>query len=214
MIHAIWLLTHNCKKGKHPMDYQFPYINTIDDVLPAVHDRTEFVIADRGTHTIINYNVETPGMFDLGDGGVLRRESRGIIFDNHTGKILRRPLHKFANINQWAETQQHLLDFSSPHVIMLKEDGSMMSPFFVGTDLVWGTKMGATEVAELAVKYVQDNQHYEDFAVWCIRNDLTPIFEYVGPDNKIVLDYSEKSLILLAIRHMHSGAYVDLHKIT
>jgi RNA ligase len=139
----------------------------------------------------------------------LRRECRGIIFDSKTGEILRRPFHKFFNVNERDETQDHSVDLSRPHAILEKLDGSMIAPFIVGDKLIWGTKMGATDVAKPVEDFVDDR--YIDFAVRCIAKGYTPIFEWCSRKQCIVLDYSEDQLVLTAIRNMHTGVYTEYH---
>ncbi len=103
------------------MNYEFPYISTISDVLLAIEGRDEFVVAEKEGYTVINYNVmmadtfpdviddQASGMFEQYDYyAALRRECRGIIFDTATGEILRRPFHKFFNVNEREETQDHV----------------------------------------------------------------------------------------------------------
>jgi RNA ligase len=50
---------------------------------------------------------------------------------------------------------------------------------------------------------------YEIFVLWYIARGYTPIFEWVSPDDRIVIDYGEPNLILTAIRHNNTGVYVD-----
>ena len=39
------------------MNYKFPYIKNISDVLPAIAGRDEFTVAEKEGYTVINYNV-------------------------------------------------------------------------------------------------------------------------------------------------------------
>lgn len=39
------------------MNYEFPLIRNISDVLPAIAGRDEFVVAEKEGYTVINYNV-------------------------------------------------------------------------------------------------------------------------------------------------------------
>jgi RNA ligase len=204
------------------MGYKFPTIRTIDDVLPAIAGRDEFIVAERDYATIINYVVMAPGTFDIdmddtfeNDGemipkGAMRRECRGLMFAPD-GKIMSRSVHKFFNIGEREETLPGNIDFGQPHRILIKEDGSMVRPFLVNGFIRWGTKMGLSDVAMLAETFVAANPKYNDFAAQCIAQNLTPVFEFVGPNNRIVIDYAEQSMILLAIRHNITGEYTDIH---
>jgi RNA ligase len=207
------------------MNYKFPLIRNISDVLPAIEGRDEFVVADKGSYTVINYNVMMADTFpsivdDLGGWNItadkanqlaaIRRECRGIIFDSKTGNIIRRPFHKFFNVNERESTQDHSVDLSRGHAILEKLDGSMIAPFIVGDKLIWGTKMGATDVAKPVEEFVKNNPQYERFATSCIANGVTPIFEWCSRKQRIVLDYKEDQLILTALRDMHTGEYIKL----
>lgn len=187
------------------MNYEFPLIRNISDVLPAIEGRDEFVVAVKEGYTVINYNVMMADTFDCN----IRRECRGIIFDSETGDIIRRPFHKFFNVNEREETQDHVIDLSRDHGILEKLDGSMIAPFIVNGQMVWGTKMGATEVAKPVEEFVKNNPQYEQLAMHLLPMKLTPIFEWCSRKQRIVMDYPEDQLVLTAVRHMDTGAYVS-----
>jgi RNA ligase len=195
------------------MNYTFPEIRTINDVLPHIEGRSEFIVAEREFGTVVNYVVSMADTFNMTGpddlGGAIRRELRGIIFDCG-GNIMSRPFHKFFNVGEREETLPHHLDFSCDHTIMTKVDGSMLRPIMFEGKIRWGTKMGFSEVAEFAETYIAKYPQYAEFAAWCMSQALTPIFEYVGPFNKVVLDYDE-GMTLLAVRENVSGKYLNIH---
>ena len=209
------------------MNYEFPTITNISDVLPAIEGRDEFVVAEKEGYTVINYNVMMADTFPpvreiIVDDfhtyslhAALRRECRGIIFDSKTGDIIRRPFHKFFNVNEREETQDHVVDLSRPHAILEKLDGSMIAPFIVGGKMIWGTKMGATDVAKPVEDFVKNHPQYEDFARYLINygDGWTPIFEWCSRKQRIVLDYKEDQLVLTAIRNMKTGEYSSFRNI-
>lgn len=45
------------------MNYEFPVIRTIQDVLPHIEGRDEFVVAERDGYTVINYAVAMEDTF-------------------------------------------------------------------------------------------------------------------------------------------------------
>jgi RNA ligase len=196
------------------MFYEFPVIETIDDVLPHIKGRKEFVVADRGDHVVVNYAVAFADTFgpvtEVGDA--VRRECRGLIFRKSDGKIIRRPFHKFFNVGEKDETQpdviQAVLDDTSS---LEKLDGSMIAPFRVGETLFWGTKMGNTDVAKLVDPFLAKNPNYVIFANMWISMGATPIFEFCSRSQRIVIDYPEDRLVLTAMRFMKSGKYVPYH---
>lgn len=195
------------------MHYKFPEIRTIADVLPHVEGRDEFVVAEREGYTVINYVVAMADTFDMSGpddlGGAIRRECRGLIFDRE-GNIISRPFHKFFNINEREETQSHVVDMSQDHVIMEKMDGSMIRPILVDGYLRLATKMGVTNVAMDAEAFMAKNTKYKDFCIWCLKEGLTPIFEWTSPFNQIVLPYEEDMLTLLAVRDNLTGEYLKI----
>lgn len=195
------------------MNYQFPEIRSIHDVLPHIEGRSEFIVAEREFGTVINYVVAMADTFDMAGpddlGAAIRRECRGLKF-HPDGTIGARPFHKWFNINEREETQQHVVDLSLPHSIMEKLDGSMIHPMTVAGSVRWMTKMGITEVAKQAEEFVAANTKYLDFASWCIGNKLTPLFEWCSRKQKIVIDYPEDKLVLLAVRDNVSGEYLPI----
>lgn len=195
------------------MKYQFPRIDHIDDVLPHVEGRDEFVIAQKpGGYTVINYVVQMEDTFgDVQDPGELvRRECRGIIFDTESGRLIHRRLHKFFNVGECPETQLDQFDLSQPHVILEKLDGSMITPVQTQDGLRWGTKMGVTDVALPVEEFVSQHPEYVKFVDrWGPISGYTPIFEWCSRKQRIVVDYPEDRLVLIAIRHNQSGHYLN-----
>ena len=197
------------------MKYQFPVINTINDVLPHLDGRKEFVVANRGDHIIINYAVAFADTFcpvtTLGDA--IRRECRGLIFDAKTGKIIRRPYHKFFNVGEKEETDPKIIDELIDAISLEKLDGSMIAPFRIGADIRWGTKMGDTDVAKMVLPFLERNPDYIEFADTAIMSGYTPIFEFCSRQQRIVVDYEVERLVLTAMRSTIHGRYMEYEKL-
>jgi RNA ligase len=191
--------------------YSFPRITSIDDVLPAIKDKPEFIVAERDHYNVVNYIVSTSDTFPepLTEPDRILRECRGIIFGKD-GKVIARRLHKFFNVNEREETQMHSIDLSRPHKLLEKLDGSMITPIPIGDHIRWGTKMGLTEVAFKAEEFIAKHPEYVAFAEYCIDNGTTPIFEFCSRKQRIVLDYPEERLVLTAVRDNTTGTYYDL----
>ena len=194
------------------MNYVFPTIRHIDDVLPHVEGRDEFVVAEKDGYTVINYVVAMSDTFHMEDrddlGGAIRRECRGLIFDGD-GNLMSRPFHKFFNVNERDETQSHAVDLAQDHVIMEKMDGSMIRPLIVDGCLRLGTKMGVTHVAMQAEEWLAAQD--PALKAWlrkCVEDGVTPIFEWISPFNQIVLAYEEADLVYLGTRDNATGEYV------
>jgi RNA ligase len=190
------------------MHYQFPVITTIEDVLP--HIDTNFIVKDKEGITYINYINNLPSVFPPVEseddiGAKIRRECRGIAFDTKTGKIVSRPFHKFFNMGERPDAQ--FVD--GPHIIMEKLDGSMIRPVLHDGKLRLATKMGVTEVAMLAEEYLASliDNGYQSLMLDMIGVGWTPIFEFTAPNNRIILEYHEPKLTLLALRCNFTGCY-------
>ena len=222
------------------MNYEFPNIYDIDDVLWAIKDSPEFIVAEKDGYKVINYVVAGHDTFpaigekfcpgckrfdgeiiaegcgsqrcpDNVDISAIRRECRGLIFDMD-GRLINRRYHKFFNVNERDETAIHAIDWSRPHVILEKLDGSMVSPCFVKGHLRWMTKMGITDTSMEAEAFVASRPEYVGFAKVMLDQGCTPIFEWCSNKNRIVLDYPEDRLVLTAIRDNDTGKYV-LHEL-
>ncbi|RUM98985.1 hypothetical protein EET67_04915 [Pseudaminobacter arsenicus] len=177
------------------------HISHINDVLPYVEGRKDFVVADKGDYTVIDYVFAGEDTFEH----PARVECRGIKFAPD-GAVLARPLHKFMNIGQTPDTQPDKIDFSQPHTITEKLDGSMIHPAIVNGEVVFMTRMGRTDVAMKAERHLTPLLSH-GLQVMC-RNAVTPIFEWTAPDNRIVIRYEESALTLLAVRDNTTGKYV------
>ena len=193
------------------MNYDFPEIKTIQDVLPHIKDRDEFRVMDKDWYTVINYMVslENTFLWDENDpiGSAVRRECRGISFDKE-GKLICRKYHKFFNVGEKEETQLNKINLYEPHIVLEKIDGSLISvqPSSYGFRLV--SKAGVTDVAMNAEVFIADKPHYDTFIRKCIQKGTTPLFEWVSRKNRIVVDYPEDNLILTGIRYNHTGSYL------
>lgn len=201
------------------MQFDPPAIENIKQVLPAIDGLPEFVRKDKGWFEVIDYIYMTDKTFqDPFEKGIseeesllrkLRRECRGLKFCSKTGKILARPFAKFHNLNERPEYATANVDLTQGHVILDKLDGSMIHTCSTGMGIYLMTRMGITEVAEAADRFMCSNPiRFSGLFSSLPVEEYTYIFEYVGPNNKIVLDYKEEDLILTAIRHTVNGTYV------
>ena len=194
------------------MRYEFPTITHLDQVRPAIEGRDEFIIAERDWGYVVNYMVSMSDTFPPveTEHDAIRRECRGMLFYKD-GTVMSRRLHKFFNVNERDETQFHAIDWECSHVILEKLDGSMITPLFTDAGIRWGTKMGITEVSMQAEKFVACHPQYEQFARMVMVNlGFTPIFEWCSRKQRIVVDYPEDRLVLIAARNTISGKYFSL----
>jgi RNA ligase len=194
------------------MNYKFAYIETINDVLPHIDGMDEIRVFVKEDYTVINYMVafEETFKWDKSNpiGSSIRRECRGLVFDNETGALISRPYHKFFNVGEKEETQIHKINLKNPHVVLEKLDGSMIRPIPTEDGFRLATRAGITDVAMNAEVFIADKPQYANFIEKCFRKGTTPIFEWVSRKNRIVIDYPEDDLILTAIRYNEIGSYV------
>lgn len=203
-------------KHRKMMNYQFPDLNYISDILPHIEDWDEFRVMEKGWYTVINYMVafEETFSYDSPDGSdsyhnmSVRRECRGLIFDTETGQLISRPYHKFFNAGERDETQLNKIDLTKLHVVLEKLDGSMIRPIPTKEGFRLATKAGITDVAMNAEVFIADKKHYALFIEKCFQRNITPIFEWCSRKNRIVVDYPEDQLILTAMRYVSDGSYV------
>jgi len=193
------------------LHYEFPCIAYWHTVAKHFEGNENFVIVDKEDYFVVNYiraGKETHPPVDADEyrRATTLREARGLIFCSKTGVLLSRPFHKFFNLG---EREDIVPDFSKPHHIIEKLDGSMIRPIPLPSGIRWGTKMGVTDVAMQAEEFVAKNMRYHAFADACIGADITPIFEWISRQQRIVLDYPEDNLILLAMRNNFDGTYIS-----
>lgn len=217
------------------MNYTFPTITCLDDVLPAIEGASEFSVTKKDGYTVVNYFMTNPhetfpdiienpylakeykNKLDAeynNNKATIRRECRGLIFDED-GKLISRPYHKFFNLNERTETQN--INLNKPHVILEKLDGSMIRPLFLGKSKRprWATKAGITDVSMQVETWLAEDAErsakYERLAFYIGEDGdvYTPIFEWCSRKQRIVLDYPEDKLILTGIRNNRTGEYAS-----
>ena len=196
----------------------FPIINHINEVLPAIKGFDEFKVTEKENYTVINYYYATEKTFlDPYEDGIteqeslyrkLRLECRGLIFDTD-GNLIRRPFHKFFNLNEKSFTSIDNLNIDEVAYITEKYDGSMIAAFPIKDGFRLGTKSGITDISMQAEYFIADKQEYITFIQHELSHGHTPIFEWTSRKNRIVLDYPEDNLALLAVRNNQTGEYLS-----
>lgn len=129
---------------------------------------------------------------------VVTRNSRGLIFNWQTQEILARPFAKFFNLGESGARE----DYEAEVEVTDKMDGSL------GIGYVWEGKLYiatkgsfASEQAIEANKILQET--YPDYLP---PGGITPLFEIIYPENRIVLDYGQdRYLSLIAGIDMGNG---------
>lgn len=128
------------------------------------------------------------------------RACRGLILDS-TGSIVARPYEKFFNLGQVDLPFQ----FNDPVEIMDKADGSLgiMYPDGMGNAIATRGSF-ESEQAKMATEIFNERFGY----IYPVEG-YTMLFEIVGPDNRIVLEYPENDLILLGAVDNDNGYYLS-----
>jgi len=132
-------------------------------------------------------------------------DMRGVTFVFNTDGTLFRQylmLPKFFNVNQIEDTTfENIKDLPIRHVAF-KEDGSLIAFMKLPNGSIFAkTQKGFTNQQSIeALKIYKENIGIKRFVDDMLSLDMTPLFEYVSYDNRIVLKYNEKKLILLGVR--------------
>ncbi len=182
----------------------FKEIKTIDDVLPHVPEKVGIVRSGRAEHQVLDYVFVTDDTFNA----PLALECRGLKFALD-GRILARPFHKFFNLGERQAPEE--IDWSKPHVVLDKLDGSMVHGCLLGDRLTLMTRMGESIQAEAALANA-------DPGVRALCRDLleagvTPIFEFTSPEFRIVVAYPQTQLTLIGARETVTGRYLSHRKL-
>lgn len=142
-------------------------------------------------------------------------EMRGLTFVfNEDGSLFNRYvlLEKFFNLNQVPESLYSVVKNYKIKFVNNKEDGSIASFVKLPNGKVVGkSKMGFDNDQANGINRVyKTNKEVKSLVDWALNNDIVPIFEYVAPNNRIVLRYPSEELILLRLRDNATGKHVDI----
>ena len=172
-------------------------------LIRMAEDEPRFKVRRREGMAALNYVYVTgePDQFEWP-----RSDMRGLIVDEASGEVLARPFQKF-----WCSHEGPALgtDWSEGHVVLPKLDGSLVCP--AGSR--WVTRGGVTDTSKRAETHAAAVGAPLERLLDAVRTDpddgtpCTPCFEYVGPDNRIVIEYGRRRLVLLAVRRIADGRY-------
>lgn len=142
-------------------------------------------------------------------------EMRGLTFVfNQDGTLFKRfvLLEKFFNLNQTPESMYSIVKNYKIKYVNNKEDGSIASFIKLPNgDVVGKSKMGFDNEQSNGINRIyKTRKDVKEFVDWCLQNDITSIFEYVSPANRIVLRYLSEDLILLRMRDNTTGKHLDI----
>ncbi len=140
--------------------------------------------------SIVNYTNRAQVSHDSDVWNVVTMNCRGIIFD-HEANIVAKGYKKFWNHTQNGAGLNYDLD--EPVQVTDKADGSLAILYPSGDRYAIATR-GSFESDQAISATALLQARYPDFVP---PAGYTMLFEYVGPDNRIVLQYDKEDLILL-----------------
>lgn len=130
-------------------------------------------------------------------------QARGLITDTQ-GNIKARPFKKFFNFGEHAGADKLSLDGAT---VTEKHDGSLGIMYHDGLDYALATRGSFySDQANRGTEMLQDL--FEKFGYSWVRNGVTYLFEIIYSDNRIVVQYDEEFLALLAAFHTETGVEI------
>jgi len=138
-------------------------------------------------------------------------ELRGLTFINDFPDKPFYSIHKFFNLNENEFYSLSNIKKLIGNKIKIREkiDGSLISTIYHNDKIYVKSKTSFNSIqAKKSQEFINENKNYQDFIKYCYDNNLQPIFEYVSPENQIVLFYPEIKLICIQIR-TNRGKYLD-----
>ena len=141
-------------------------------------------------------------------------ELRGVTFVKDSSGNFRRflMLHKFYNVGQVPQTEIEILKNKNIVRVSTKMDGSLVAFYQLPNKKIYPMTKGSfnNPVLDQVLSY-KNYKNIENFVSELFNKNIYPIFEWVSPQNRIVLHYEDESLTLLQIRDI-DGKYLDLKK--
>lgn len=182
------------------------YIPSYEECLALVRDNECFYhkIEPVNGVNVASFTYRLASYGDFCKPGALNM--RGITFDVDTGELLALPFHKFFNHGENPFTDPKLIETWTIANVREKVDGSLIYFFKTGDKLHAKTKFDCSAPqAMFALDQVEKNPEWKTWIEDMINDDWTPMFEMVGPSNRIVLPYNVDHLIYLGCRNMKTG---------
>ena len=182
----------------------------------AAFDHTKQIVDGFIIH---NFGYNLPGLMDFlepikGDTSVNAKELRGITFveDNGTFHGPYLMLNKFWCLNQTAGAMLSDVKNIPIQRVQNKLDGSLIRFIPLPNGRIIAKSKGAVQNPHTAIAemLLADDADLRDFVELTIEMGCAAIFELIGPDNKVVLEYNKPELRLLQTRNETTGLYMDI----
>lgn len=201
---------------------------SIHNALPSYEDCLEICRVNKcfyeTSHVVNGYNIKlfnyrlasyVDFVNPIPGSNLNAKELRGICFVfNSDGSLYNRYLllEKFFNLNQTPESMYSVVKDYKIVQVNNKEDGSIASFVRLPDGSVIGkSKMSfESDQSKAITKIYNSDDEIKKFVDWSLDNDYVAIFEYVSPENRIVLNYKNSELILLRIRDNKTGNHLNI----
>lgn len=190
------------------LDKTFEFIPNLNECENLVKNNTSFYSKEEkiGNKNIITFCYRLAKYSDFCNEGA--RNIRGISFEKESGKITALPFHKFFNYKENPFSEDSSIKTKEISLIRDKIDGSLIIFFMIENELYAKTKGDCfSSQAVNAMNIVNNNKNLKNEIIDKIKNNYTPMFEYISPKNRIVIEYNTEELIYLGSRNMLSGKY-------
>lgn len=198
--------------------YQVPMPLTLDLSLSAIKHNPEFVVNRDGALATIYYRWYESTSFFPGPNdssvvdSLIRRNLRGTIFSLLNGEAISLPFHKFFNLDENTEVQLDEVIKREKDLVKITEklDGSMIHFFMHPTKkiLLSATRKSyRTPQAQAALELLEKDKDCYEKVKKLVLDGWTPIFEYISPRNRIVIEYPASQLVYLVSRNRFTGNY-------
>lgn len=168
--------------------------------------------------SIFNYRLAMPPLFYKpipSNTEIVAHELRGLTFVfNKDGSLYNKYIlmDKFFNLNQSECSTYSLMKKEVIKEIAYKEDGSIASFVKLPNNRIIGRSKASFE-SDQAIeveKIYNENKDIKRLVDICFNYGIIPIFEYVSPRNRVVLQYAKTDLVLIKLRINKTGEYISV----
>lgn len=194
---------------------------SFDEMMELVESKEELrakrEVVDGIPVIIFSYMVAMTDTFD----SELAKEFRGATFREDTKELISRPFPKFFNVNERADTQFDQICWENARYYT-KFDGSLAIPVVINGWIHWKTKKSFYSDVAIQIQnfwhrnnrmtHPVSGEGFTEAVLTTACERFTPMFEYVGPNNQIVLEYPEESLRYLGFRNNTTGEFFPFFK--
>jgi RNA ligase len=198
------------------------FLPNLDEALRIVASNEAFEASsfERNGYRIYNFGYRLPSYMDFEDpipgSGLKAHELRGLTFiEAPDGSVSRHLLlRKFHALNQTTGFMlKDIIDKPDKKIVSCSEklDGSIVRFISIGNEILARTKSSFSGPhARLAQELMANTSGLRDFIHDAHQQGLAPIFEMIGPEWKIVVEYDNTELRLIQMRDETTGELVDI----